>query len=316
MINARRLGIIVLLAGGFVGAATVRADSGTVRWAPGRWAQAVHPAAETNVHLFRDIYDRSAMPEIRAKNPLNFGPIGLRYGPQTNDIAFLIFTGKRGATSLPDEMHLFIPGHPKFTIPKAFRGKQEDTTAIFDKVAFSVQSSGFVRDIQGEIRHGWNYPGYIGMDLTVTTIVGTQRTAMRWHLKDVPENTSNADTNKFRSFSFLGAPKLSLRAFGDGTQLSATVAVFQGEGVQWFLLPLQGMDKEITVTLVDSTGAVVETTRMITTPKTFNQLEGWTGKLTEMKKDQKYTVKAKMNLGPWVGDVMAEVVTLMIPKPF
>jgi hypothetical protein len=281
-----------------------------------QWAQAVHPAAETNFTQFRDIYDRSTLPEIRAKNPLNFGPIGLRYGPQTNDMVFLIFTGKKGTAQLPDEMHLFIPGHPKFNIPKTFRGRQKETTAVFEKVAFSVQSSGFTREIQGEIRHGWNYPGLIGMSLTVTTIVGTQRATLLCHLKDTPENTGNSETNKFRSFSLLGGPKLNLRAFGDGTQLSASVSIL-GEGyTQWFLLPLQGMEKEITVTLVDSAGAVVETLKLVTTPKTFSQLEGWTGKLTKLKKDQKYKVKAKLNLGPWYGDITDEVVTLLLPKPF
>jgi hypothetical protein len=75
------------------------------------------------------------------------------------------------------------------------------------------------------------------------------------------------------------------------------------------------MDKEITVSLIDESGTVVETAKMTTTPKTFNKLEGWTGKLKNVKKDRKYTVRAKMNLGPWYGDLTSEMKTFLIPKP-
>jgi hypothetical protein len=315
MNQARLRGILVLLAGWVLGAAAVRADSGAVRWAPGQWAQAVHPAAETNYNLFRDVYERSIMPEIKTKNPLNFGPVGLRYGPQEKDIAFLIFTGKKGNTDLPEEMHLYIPGHKQFNHPKAFRMKPVAGRAVFDKVAFTVESSGFTRNIQGEIRHGPGYPGYIGMDLTVTTTIGKQKASMLVHMKEESEEPGPKDRDKFKSYSLLGVPKLQLRAFADGTQLSATVMIKGGGYTQWFVFPLEGVDKEITVSLVDESGTVVETTKMTTTPKTFTNLESWIGKLKNVKKDQKYTVKAKLNLGPWYGDLTAEVKTFLVPKP-
>jgi hypothetical protein len=315
MSQVKRLGIFLMLAGGIFGAAAVRADSKANPWAPGQWVQAVHPAAETNYNLFRDIYERAAMPEIKAKNPLNFGPFGLRYGPLEKDIAFLIFTGKKGVTDLPEEMYLYIPGHKQFNHPKSFRMKAAGGLAVFDKVAFTVESSGFTRQIQGEIRHSPGYPGYIGMDLTVTTTVGKQKTAMLLHLKDETEEPGTTDRDKFKSVTLLGVPQLKFRAFGDGTQLSATVVV-QGQGYTgWYILPLEGMDKEITVSLIDESGTVVETAKMTTTPKTFNKLEGWTGKLKNVKKDQKYTVRAKLNLGPWYGDLTAEVKTYLVPKP-
>lgn len=320
MKRMERLGTLWVLTGCVVlGALSVRAAPEPPRGAPGQWAQAVHPAAETNIFLFRDIYDRSIVPEVKAKNPLNCRPLGFRFGPQTNDIAFLIFAGKKGTTELPDEMFLYIPGHQQFNTPKAFRGRQmkvdEAPKVSFDKVAFTIESSGFTRQIQGDIRHGWKCPGGIGMDLTVTTTVGKQKASMRLHLKEEHEDTGLTDGNKFRTFSLIGAPKLNFRAYGDGTDLSASVLIHSGWYTQWFIYPLEGMDKEITVTLVDESGAVVETTKMTTTPKTFNKLEGWTGKLKNMKKDQRYTVKAKLNLGSaWYGDITAEVKTFLVPK--
>ena len=276
--------------------------------------QAMHPAAETNSTVFRDIYDWSAMPTVRAKNPEEFRPIGLRYGPQTNDIAFLIFAGRKGVAKIPDEMFLYIPGHPQYNIPKSFRCKQVETTALFSKVAFSIQSSGFTREILADIKHGWGYPSNIDIEMTVTTLVGKDRASMLFSMAPENEATGNEDRAKFRSYSMLGAPKLGLRAFGDGTQLSATLALSSGWSTRWFLLPLQGMEKEIAVTVIDSSGAVVETTKMVTTLKTFRQMEGWTGSLKNLKKDQRYTVKAKINLGPWYRDVTAEVVTLLVPQ--
>jgi hypothetical protein len=313
----KSLGIFFGVMGSLLGAAVVLADSGTEAGSPRSRVQALHPAAETNFFRYRDIYDRSIVPEVKAKNPLNFAPIGLRYGPQTNDVAFLIFTGKKGDTQLPDEMHLYIPGHKQFNTPKAFRGRPVEidtyTKAAFEKVAFSVESSGFTRHVQGDIYHGWGYPGYIGMNLTVTTIVGAQKASMLLHLKDEREDRGVRGEGKFRSFSWIGTPKLLLRAYGDGTQLSATVMIQGGGNLQWFLLPLEGMDKEITVTLIDDTGAGVETTRLTTTPKTFHKMEAWTGKLKNLKKDRGYTLRAKLNLGPWYGDLTAEAKTFLIP---
>jgi hypothetical protein len=313
------LAIILGGMGSLLGAVAVQADGGGRPWAPGQWAQAVHPAAETNYFLFRDIYDRSEVPEVKAKNPMNCRPVGFRFGPQTNDIAFLIFAGRKGITELPDEMFLYIPGHKQFNTPKGFRGRQagirEAPMMAFDKVAFTIESSGFTRNIQGEIRHGWKCPGYIGMDLTVTTTVGKQKASMLVHMKEEHEDTGLPDKNKFRTFSLLGAPKLNLRAYGDGTELSATVVIHSGWNTLWFILPLEGMEKEIAVTLVDESGKVAETTKMTTTPKTFNKLEGWTGKLKNVKQDQRYTVRAKINLGPsWYGDITAEVKTFLVPK--
>jgi hypothetical protein len=214
-------------------------------------------------------------------------------------------------------MYLYIPGHKPFSTPKAFRGRQVKmdtyTKAVFEKVAFTVESSGFTRHVQGDIYHGWGYPGYIGMDLMVTTIVGTRKASMLLHLKDEREDRGVRGADKFRSFSWIGSPKLNLRAFGDGTQLSATVMIQGGGNIQWFLFPLEGMDPEILVTLVDESGAVVETTKLATTPKTFKKMEAWTGKLKTLKKDQRYTVKAKLNLGPWYGDLTAETKTSLIP---
>lgn len=314
MNRMRGLGTFWVLAGWIFGAAAVRADLGRP-WAPGQWAQAVHPAAETNFNLFRDVYDRSAMPEIKTKNPLNFGPIGLRYGPQEKDVAFMIFTGKKGNTDLPEEMHLYIPGHKKFGHPKAFRMKPVDGWAVFEKVEFTVESSGFTRTIKGDVRHTANYPGYISMDLTVTTTEGKKSATMLLHLKQESEEPGVKNRDKFKTFSMLAVPQLKFRAFGDGTDLSATVILQGGGYTGWYILPLEGMDKEITATLYDESGAVVETTKLTTTPKTFNKLEAWTGKLKNVKKDQKYTVKAKLNLGPFYGDLTAEVKTHLVPKP-
>lgn len=313
----KNLGWMLGCGAALLGAAELRAGPGIQPRNSARWAQAPHPAAETNFFRYRDIFDRSVVPEIPAKNPLNFGPVGLRFGPQTNDVAFLIFTGRKGDTKLPEEMHLYIPGHKQFNTPKAFRGRQVKidtyTKAAFEKVAFTVESSGFTRHVQGDIYHGWGYPGYIGMELLVTTVVGAKKTAMLLHLKDEREDRGVRGADKFRGFSWIGSPKLLLRAFGDGTQLSATLMIQGGGNLQWFLLPLEGMDPEITVSLADESGAVVETTKLTTTPKTFRKMEGWTGKLKSVKKDQRYTVRAKIHLGPWYGDLSAETKTSLIP---
>lgn len=270
-----------------------------------------YPAAEPLGFVFPDYSDRSTLPDIRSKNPGKFIPVGLRYGPKEKDIAVFIFDGKKGNTELPDELHLYIAGHPQLNTPKVIRGKQEEASMAFKKVAFSAQSEGFTREIVADVLRGPGDPTGLTLDLTVTTLAGKDKSVMLYGLAGGATG-DGGDKSKFLNFSILGVPKLNLRAFGDGTQLSASLVIYGSAPAIWHLMPLLNMDKEIIITVIDSNGTEVETTRMSTTLKTFKKMEAWTGKLKNLKKDQKYTVKAKINLGPWYGDVTAEVVTLLI----
>ncbi|MDZ4199781.1 MAG: hypothetical protein U1E27_10930 [Kiritimatiellia bacterium] len=287
--------------------ATSPTVAGPAETAPVAQAAAPRPAS------LRTRYLPSDMPSVRYRNPNGFYPCAWRFGTKVNDIAFFMFDSRQKEDKAPDTLYFHIPGHPQYNEPQAFRGRVENDIGFFRRIAFSAPQGDLVREFVLDVQRGPGEDGFMTIEAAITGVRGSARSTVLHGLKRMGMGRADHGKNPLmRIIGFTEEPELSVRAYDDGTRVACTLTKGRSASLgDWYLLPQQGADPEITLEVFDDKGTLVEALKLKSSSSDYMANDAWAGRLRKLEKDKTYAVRARINLGALYGELKAETITML-----
>jgi len=235
---------------------------------------------------------------------------GFQYGPAQGDVVYLAFDA-RGSKDVLDTLVIYTPSNPAYrSAPLRITGFKKTTSdakvVTFKKVPLTTQIGGLTAAYELECASQM-YLDEVAMTLSVQLAVGDSK--CRFNLLGAINNFAQGQ-ELIPAMGILDMPVLSIRLVPGSTpgQLAGSLTM---SGLS--MVPQENINNRLTLEVISETG---ETVQKESIKLDDSASPGTPSFLCDLKKtapEKTYTVKASLDLGPFLGTVVFED-TITTPK--
>ncbi|MFH0953179.1 MAG: hypothetical protein V1873_02495 [Verrucomicrobiota bacterium] len=252
----------------------------------------------------------SKFPNLQLRSPPLAAYVGLQYGPGKDDVAYLAFD-TRTSDDPRDVVYVFSPGSPEYASTAKMGGTKVSTkegrTATLKK--FNLSSKFGQADASFDVECSFSTAQANVLMLTIGCELYKGNTKSRFVLMgQTADLVQGEGVIVVKGILDLPVLWVSLDMTTGSPRLVGNLNMSHLK-----LLPKEGMDNRVTVTVTDDKGAVVQRELFKLDESTAAEKYSLSCDLKKTVPGQSYTVQASIDLGPFLGPVSFEE-KITIPK--
>ena len=250
-----------------------------------------------------DSISSSQLPNLPLRTPGSAAYLGLQYGPAKTDVVYMIFDPKTPQET-PDTLLVYGPNYPTYSTPLKIGGFKKGVGAVrlmsFKKFKLSGRFGQIAADY--EIESSFPEGQANSINLTVTTELTQGNTKNRFVLcGDVSDLTRGDGIINIKGLLDLPVLWVSLDLTAGTPRLVGNLNMSHMK-----LAPKEGLENRVSITLVDDQGEVAQRESIKVDESSFGQPYGVVCELKRAEPGKSYTVKAAIDLGPYIGPATFE----------
>ena len=252
-----------------------------------------------------------AFPGVDLRSAAYASYIGFQYGPGRDDVLYLAFDTK-GPTELSDVLFVYSPGAAEFKSTQRITGFKKGSGSARVVSYRKLKTSAAFGNITANMEFDVETVGLMTNELTLTLTVELSREKTR----------SRFTLNQKFSDLLHGAGLIPVKGVLDLPML--WLALDSAEGTPRLagnlnmsnmkLAPRDGMDNRVVITLTDENGATAHKESVRLDTASFASPYGIVSEVKKAQPEVAYTLKASIDLGPFLGPAEFED-QITIPKP-
>ena len=250
-----------------------------------------------------DSISSSQIPNLPLRTPSSATYMGLQYGPAKKDVVYLAFDPKT-AQEAPDALFVYSPGNPAYSTAVRFGGFKKgsgDTRVMsFKKFKLNCRFGVVTTDYEIECAYSDVQTNSITMTLSVDLYKGNTRTKflLNGQISDLIQGDG--------IINIKGLLDLPVLWVGLDLTTGAPRLVGNLNMSHLKLVPKEGLENRVSVTIIDDTGEVTQRESIKLDESTFTQPYGIACELKRIEPGKTYIAKAAIDLGPYIGPTVFE----------
>lgn len=229
--------------------------------------------------------------------------MGFQYGPGKDEVVYLAFDTKSAQDSR-DVMFVYSPGAPEFKTPSKVAGFKKTAGDVrmvsFKKFKLKTNVGSITADYEMDSSMLGTATNALAMTISASLSKGDTKSRFLLYGQEFDLVQGDAIVNVK---GILDMPVLwvSLDLTGGAPQLVGNLNMSNMK-----LVPKEGMDTRVALTIKDANGEVVQRDSVKLDEAGFTAKYGIVSQLKKATPGQTYTVEATINLGPFLGPVSFE----------
>ena len=261
----------------------------------------------TSLNLFEQaVYENVSpitsvqIPGLRLRTPASATYIGFQYGPLAQEVLYLTFDTKN-PQEIHDTMYVYAPALPAYSNTLQVGGMKRssgDTRSItFKKIKFGTRFGQIGAEYEAECTYVAAQTNQLRVTIATELSKGDMRS--RFLLGGEPTDLLQGE-GLVSVKGILDFPILWL-----GLDLTAPSPRLVGNlnMAQMKMVPKDGMDNRVTVTITDDKSTVVQKEQIKLDEASLSQKYGIVCELRKLNPGQSYTVQSSLDLGPFIGSI-------------
>lgn len=245
----------------------------------------------------------SQIPNLPLRTPNSATSLGLQYGPAKSDVIYLVFDPKK-AQDTPDTLFMYSPGNSTYSNAVRLEGVKKgagDARVIeFKKIKLNGRFGLITADF--EIECAYSEVRTNAVTITISTDLYKGNTKSSFLLRGQASNLIQGNGIVIVE-NLLDLPVLRVR-LDSTTGLPRLVGNLTMSRLK--LVPKEGMEKLVWITLIDDKGEVIQRESIQLDESTFAQPYGIVFELKRPEESTTYVAKAAIDLGPYFGPAVFE----------
>lgn len=250
-----------------------------------------------------DSISSSQIPNLQLRTPNSATYMGLQYGPTKKDVVYMIFDPK-SAQETPDTLLVYSPANPAYSnavrIGGFKKGSGDTRVMSFKKFKLNSRFGLVMTDYDIECAYSEGQTNSITITISVDLYKGN--TKSRFLLSGQISDLTRGDG----IINVKGLLDLPVLWVGLDLTTGSPRLVGNLNMSHLKLVPKDGMENRVAVTILDDQGEVVQRESIKLDESTFNQPYGIACELKRLAPGKTYMAKTAVDLGPYIGPAVFE----------